>query len=102
MASKNPRRVGHYGAAILWIAQNDDTEWVAKMDEGEDGWSASVTLCLVADIFGRTTEEATADLRRALAREAAREAREKAAQDQLESTRAMVRRVLATLPGKPS
>lgn len=57
------RRVGSYGFAIEWIAFNDDTEWL----DDENG-SASVTLCLVADIFGRTIEEATADLRRAIAK----------------------------------
>jgi len=55
------RRVGAYGSAIQWIALNDDTEWL----DHEYG-SPSVTLCLVADIFGRTVEQATDDLRRAL------------------------------------
>jgi len=55
------RRVGSYSAAIQWIADNDDTQWL----DDEHG-SPSVTLCLVADIFGRTVEEATADLRKAV------------------------------------
>jgi hypothetical protein len=60
------RRVGSYRDAIMWIAQNDDTEWVEHLEDQEDGWSPSVTLCLVADVFGRTIEEATNDLRKAL------------------------------------
>lgn len=59
-----PRRVGSYQAAIEWIAQNDDTAWL----DDEEAGSPSVTLVLVADVFGRTDEEATADLRRAVAR----------------------------------
>lgn len=62
--ARAPRRVGSYQAAIEWIAQNDDTAW---LDDEETG-SPSVTLVLVADVFGRTDEEATADLRRAVAR----------------------------------
>jgi len=58
-----PRRVGSYRDAIDWIAQNDDTEWLDNPDGVE-----SVTLSLVADVFGRTLNEATRDLRRALAR----------------------------------
>lgn len=57
------RRCGTYRDAIDWIALNDDTDWL----DDEEG-SESVTLALVADVFGRTVEEATADLRRALKR----------------------------------
>ncbi len=57
------RRVGSYKDAIEWIAYNDDTLWLTDPDTGD---SPSVTLCLVADVFGRTIEEATADLRREL------------------------------------
>lgn len=56
------RRIAKYQDAIDWIAQNDDTDW---LDDPNGSWS--VTLCLVADIFGRTCEEATRDLRRAIA-----------------------------------
>lgn len=56
-------RRASYNDAIEWIAYNDDTEWL----DCEYG-SPSVTLCLVADIFGRTVEEATQDLRKALRR----------------------------------
>jgi hypothetical protein len=48
-----------YREAIEWIALNDDTEWL----NAEYG-SPSVTACLVADLFGVTTERVTADLRR--------------------------------------
>jgi hypothetical protein len=65
--AKRTHRVGSYNAAIEWIALNDDTLW---LDDEESG-SPSVTLCLVADIFGRTPEEATVDLRRVIAREKA-------------------------------
>jgi hypothetical protein len=58
------RRVGSYIAAIEWIAYNDDTEFL----DGGEGYSPSVTLCLVADIFGRTIEEAEKDLRAEMAR----------------------------------
>lgn len=56
------RRVGSYSEALEWIALNDDTEWL----EGENG-HPSVSLCLVADVFGREREEAVRDLRRVLA-----------------------------------
>lgn len=88
-AQKGTRRVGHYGAAIEWIALNDDTLWL----DDPDG-STSVTLCLVADIFGRTVEEAEADLRRAIAREKRNAERSKRAQEGLKQARATVRRVL--------
>jgi len=55
------RRVGAYGSAIQWIALNDDTEWL----NSEFG-SPSVTLCLVADVFGRSIEQSIADLRNAM------------------------------------
>ena len=58
------RRVGSYRDAIQWIAQNDDNYWL-----DDDPLIAAVTLYLVADVFGRTIEEATADLRAELARQ---------------------------------
>jgi len=70
------RRVGAYKAAILWIALNDDTEW---LDDANG--SASVTICLVADIFCRSVEEATADLRRVIKRDRDAQARLQAARD---------------------
>jgi hypothetical protein len=53
-----------YRYAILWIVVNDDTEWLDADGESE-ARHPSVTACLVADIYGRTTEEVTADLLRA-------------------------------------
>lgn len=52
-----------YREAIRWLVNNDDTEWTA-----DENGCASVTASLVADIYGRTTEEVTADLRAALAK----------------------------------
>ncbi len=83
------RRVGMYSHAILWIALNDDTTW---LDDPDNGNSASVTLCLVADIFERTVDEATADLRRVIKRE-------KAAQEGLEQARETVRSALSLSQG---
>ena len=60
-------RRASYRDAIDWITQNDDTEWLH--DEGDD-LIPSVTACLVADVFGRTAEEVTTDLRKAMKREA--------------------------------
>ena len=57
------RRVARYADAIQWIVDNDDIDWLT-----DEHAHPSVTLCLVADIFGRETEVATADLRRALYR----------------------------------
>lgn len=48
-----------YTDAIEWIAQNDDTEWLTN----EYG-SPSVTLHLVAELFGKDIEKATKDLRK--------------------------------------
>lgn len=55
--------MARYCDAIDWIAWNDDTEWL----DDEHG-CFSVTLALVADLFGKTTDEATADLRNACER----------------------------------
>lgn len=52
------RKLG-YRAALDWLLDNDDTEWLH-----DDDASPSVTLALVADIFGVETEKATDDLRR--------------------------------------
>ena len=61
--SRRPRRAGSYGAAVAWIAENDDTDW---LDDGGTELIPSVTASLVADIFGRDVEEVAADIRRAL------------------------------------
>lgn len=60
------RRVGSYKTAITWIALNDDTDFLD--DENCDD-IVSVSCCLVADIFGRTTDEVIADLRKELEKE---------------------------------
>ena len=77
------RRVGAYGSAIQWIALNDDTEWL----NSEFG-SPSVTLCLVADVFGRSVEQATADLRNAIQKYCSK-------QKMLDQARNSVRAVIA-------
>lgn len=89
---KRRRRVGAYMNAIRWVALNDDTEFL-----NDDNPSPSVSICLVADIFDRTVDEAVADLRAELARIEAYEARSKAAQAALEETRARVRAQLAAM-----
>lgn len=53
-----------YRAALRWLVVNDDTEWL-----DEEFGSPSVTLLLLADIFGKDAEKATADLRRLRERE---------------------------------
>ncbi len=60
-------RRASYRDAIDWIAQNDDTEW---LNDEADNLIPSVTACLVADVFARTTAEVTTDLRKAMKREA--------------------------------
>jgi hypothetical protein len=93
--SEQRRRVGAYPRAIAWIAYNDDTAWL-----DDDNGSPSVTLCLVADLFERTTEQATADLRAELARKANHEADAERAQKRLEQTRAFVRAELARIEAR--
>ncbi len=50
-----------YRDALEWLVNNDDTEWT-----GDEEPCISVTAALVADIYDRTNEEVTADLRKAL------------------------------------
>lgn len=52
-----------YRDALVWLANNDDCFWLGDGDAA----SASVTACLVADLFGHHEEKVTADLRRTLA-----------------------------------
>jgi len=54
-----------YRAALGWLLDNDDTEWLS-----DECGSPSVTLCLVADIFGQDQDKAIADLRRMAAKRA--------------------------------
>ena len=60
------RRVASYRAAIEWLAVNDDNAWVNELISGDI--VLSVSAGLVSDLFGRTDEEVTTDLRRALKR----------------------------------
>lgn len=50
-----------YNRAIHWMVDNDDTEWTKDEEP-----MLSVTAALVADLFGKTDETVTKDLRRAL------------------------------------
>ncbi len=56
MAIKRPG----YREALAWIVGNDDTEWLTH-EHGQ----MSVTAALVADLFDKTDEQVTADLRNA-------------------------------------
>lgn len=51
-----------YREAIRWLVANDDTEWLTA----EFG-SPSVATVLVADMFGKTDEQVTEDLKQARA-----------------------------------
>lgn len=59
--------MARYKDAIEWIAANDDTEWARYPADTAMG-SESVTAAMVADIFGKTTEQVRADIIRALKR----------------------------------
>lgn len=56
-----------YKTAIQWIAQNDDTEWIDGDPDSGSG-APSVTACLVADLFGKTTEAVRVDIKKNLER----------------------------------
>lgn len=55
-----------FRAAIQWIADNDDTEWLA-----DDEPILSVTAAFVADLFGSDEARVIRSLRRAIAKGAA-------------------------------
>lgn len=59
MTKKNTPKLprGKYRDALDWIVLNDDTEWLDNDDP------MSVTLSLVADLWGLSSEQAVADLR---------------------------------------
>lgn len=57
------RRALSYRAALQWLADNDDT---SDIDDAEA--PPLISWCLVADIYGRTTSEIIADLRKLLAK----------------------------------
>jgi hypothetical protein len=52
-----------FRAAIQWMADNDDTEWLE-----DDEPILSVTAALVADLFGAEPKRVIRSLRRALAK----------------------------------
>lgn len=56
-------RAQKYRAAIAWIAENDDTEF---MHDEDPVAMASVTLAMVADLWSVPIEEAVKHLRKAL------------------------------------
>lgn len=59
--SNAPRRTAiPYRDALRWMLLNDDTEWLDQGDSPSE--FISVTACLVADIYGRTNDEAATDL----------------------------------------
>jgi hypothetical protein len=49
--------MARYQEAIDWIAMNDDTEWLKEHPD-----KPSVTACMVADLWGKTTAQVIADL----------------------------------------
>jgi hypothetical protein len=58
-----------YREAILWLAGNDDNEWLENEYGRIDGEpTLSVTASLVADLFEVEHARLVADLRRALKR----------------------------------
>lgn len=54
-----------YKAAIQWIAEEDDTDF---LDDVEDSEAMSVTGSMVADLFNKDHDTVRKDLRRALAK----------------------------------
>ncbi len=64
MTRRLPALRPSYRRALLWIVDNDDTEWLEG--EHEDGTPLSVTASLVADLFGHSDEKVEMDLRRML------------------------------------
>lgn len=55
-----PRPLG-YRAALQWIIDNDDIQW---LDDDAEHISPSVTAVFAADIFDRDIDKVTADLQR--------------------------------------
>lgn len=53
------RRRPVYAEALNWVHLYDDTEWLDF-----ERHLPSVTVSLIADLFGRTTEEVATDLRK--------------------------------------
>ena len=61
------RRPSRYQSAVEWIAYNDDTDFI-DIERGGQSEFPSVTACLVADVFGRTTDQVCRDVYRVLLR----------------------------------
>jgi hypothetical protein len=59
--------MARYRDAIVWMALNDDTEWV-NGDSDDGSGCISTTACIVADLFGKTEDRVRADLKRELAK----------------------------------
>lgn len=56
-----------YENAVYWIARADrtcDTPGGAPWDDAMRTVSSAVTVCLLADVFGRTTQEVAEDVLR--------------------------------------
>ena len=60
--------MARYKEAIEWIAYNDDTEFLNDPYTRHDETHVSVSVALVADIFGKTRAQARADLVKQLKR----------------------------------
>ena len=65
-AKRATRRRASYAAAIAWMADYDDNEWLKV--HGVEELLPSVTASLVADLFGRTDQEVAADIGKPLRR----------------------------------
>ncbi len=64
-----------YKAALDWIAEQDDTEWIGDYEvkeyNGDGTWDEpvmSVTATLVADLWKKTPQQLITDLKKALRR----------------------------------
>jgi hypothetical protein len=55
--------MARYKDALFWIVANDDTDWLNYVDDPKDACGTpSVTATMVADLFGKDTEQVTKDL----------------------------------------
>ena len=52
-----------YKKAILWIIENDDTEWL-----DDESPIPSITACLVADLYGVEIDKVINDLKKSVHR----------------------------------
>lgn len=58
------RRWASYADAVEWVALNDDNEWL-----NDDNGSPSVCASLVSDIFNRSREQVSRDIRKVIEQE---------------------------------